>query len=80
MFALFPSWNYTGFTNSWIQLWHKTTRVKESINISITYAAVVASIIFCYILFYATPIVTDDQAVLSETPNALRWVSQHRLS
>jgi Na+-driven multidrug efflux pump len=51
--------------------------VKESIGISIKYAALLASIIFVVILFYATPIVTiftDDSTVLSETPNALRWV------
>mgnify|MGYP003641065599 FL=1 len=80
MFALFP---ILGITQGFLPIAgynygaHNYARVKESINVSVTYAALLASFIFVVILFYATPIVsifTDDQAVLSETPNALRWV------
>jgi Na+-driven multidrug efflux pump len=80
MFALFP---ILGITQGFLPIAgynygaHNYTRVKESIGISIKYAALLASIIFVVILFYATPIVTiftDDSTVLSETPNALRWV------
>lgn len=80
MFALFP---ILGITQGFLPIAgynygaQNYQRVKESISISITSAAVLASIIFVVILFYATPIVTiftDDQAVLIETPNALRWV------
>jgi putative MATE family efflux protein len=80
MFALFP---ILGITQGFLPIAgynygaHNYDRVKESIGISIKYAALLASIIFILILLFATPIVTvftDDQTVLDETPNALRWV------
>ena len=80
MFALFP---ILGITQGFLPIAgynygaHNYDRVKESIGISIKYAALLASIIFILILLFATPIVTiftDDQTVLAETPNALRWV------
>lgn len=80
MFALFP---ILGITQGFLPVAgynygaQNYDRVKESIGISIKYAALLASIIFIMILLFATPIVTVftyDTAVLAETPNALRWV------
>ena len=80
MFALFP---ILGITQGFLPVAgynygaRKYNRVKESINISIKYAALLASVIFIMILIYASTIVsifTDDALVLAETPNALRWV------
>jgi putative MATE family efflux protein len=80
MFALFP---VLGITQAFLPIagynygaenYH---RVKETISVSIKYAAILATIIFVVILFFARPIVavfTTDQAVIAETPNALRWV------
>ncbi|CAM2865986.1 MATE family efflux transporter [Flavobacterium frigoris] len=80
MFALFP---ILGITQGFIPIAgynygaQNYERVKESIQISIKYAALLASLIFVVILYYATPIVTiftTDPKVIAETPNALRWV------
>jgi putative MATE family efflux protein len=80
MFALFP---ILGITQGFIPIAgynhgaQNYERVKESIQISIKYAAILASIIFVFILYFATPIVavfTTDTKVIAETPNALRWV------
>jgi putative MATE family efflux protein len=80
MFALFP---ILGITQGFLPIAgynygaNNYDRVKESIRVSIKYAALLASLIFVVILFYATSIVTiftDDETVLNETPNALRWV------
>lgn len=80
MFALFP---ILGITQGFIPIAgynhgaQNYERVKESIQISIKYAAILASLIFVVILYYATPIVavfTTDDKVIAETPNALRWV------
>jgi putative MATE family efflux protein len=80
MFALFP---ILGITQGFIPIAgynhgaQNYKRVKESIQISIKYAALLASLIFVFILYYATPIVsvfTTDQRVIAETPDALRWV------
>ena len=80
MFALFP---ILGITQGFIPIAgynhgaQNYERVKESIQISIKYAALLASLIFIFILYYATPIVsvfTTDPKVIAETPNALRWV------
>ena len=80
MFALFP---ILGITQGFLPIAgynygaQNYERVKESIGISIKYAALLASIVFVLILLFATPIVTvftDDQTVLKETPDALRWV------
>ena len=80
MFALFP---VLGITQGFLPIAgynygannHK--RVKESIFISIKYAAILATIIFIGILTFTHEIVavfTKDEKVLAETPNALRWV------
>ena len=80
MFALFP---VLGITQGFIPIAgynfgaKNYDRVKETIQISIKYAAVLAAIIFVFILFFAKPIVsvfTTDIKVIEETPNALRWV------
>jgi putative MATE family efflux protein len=80
MFALFP---ILGITQGFIPIAgynhgaQNYERVKESIQISIKYAALLASRIFIFILYYATPIVsvfTTDPKVIAETPDALRWV------
>ena len=80
MFALFP---ILGITQGFIPIAgynygaKNYERVKESIQISIKYAALLASLIFVFILYYATPIVavfTTDAKVIAETPDALRWV------
>jgi putative MATE family efflux protein len=80
MFALFP---ILGVTQGFLPIAgynygaENYGRVKESILVSIQYAALLAAIIFVFILLFATPIVavfTTDPKVISETPNALRWV------
>lgn len=80
MFALFP---ILGITQGFIPIAgynhgaQNYDRVKESIQISIKYAALLATLIFVFILYFATPIVsvfTTDPKVIAETPNALRWV------
>jgi putative MATE family efflux protein len=80
MFALFP---ILGITQGFIPIAgynhgaQNYDRVKKSIQISIKYAALLATLIFVFILYFATPIVsvfTTDPKVIAETPNALRWV------
>jgi putative MATE family efflux protein len=80
MFALFP---VLGITQGFIPIAgynygaNKFERVKETIEISIKYAALLAAIIFVFILIFAKSIVTvftTDPEVIAETPNALRWV------
>ena len=80
MFALFP---VLGITQGFLPIAgfnygannHK--RVKETIFISIKYAAILATVIYVGILVFTRQIVavfTTDETVLAETPNALRWV------
>lgn len=80
MFALFP---ILGITQGFLPIAgynygaENYQRVKESIQISILYAGLLAAVIFVFILIFATPIVavfTSDPKVIAETPNALRWV------
>lgn len=80
MFALFP---VLGITQGFIPIAgynygsQNYDRVQESIKISIKYAALLAAIIFVFILFFAQPIVsifTTDPTVIAQTPTALRWV------
>jgi putative MATE family efflux protein len=80
MFALFP---VLGITQGFIPIAgynygaNKFERVKETIEVSIKYAAALAAIIFVFILIFARQIVTvftTDPQVIAETPNALRWV------
>ena len=80
MFALFP---ILGITQGFLPIAgfnygaKNYVRVKESIQLSIKYAAVLASLIFVVILIFAEPIVavfTSDAVVIDQTPEALRWV------
>ena len=80
MFALFP---ILGITQGFLPIAgynygaSNHDRVKESILISIKYAALIATLIFIGILLFAEPIVavfTSDSKVIAETPEALRWV------
>jgi putative MATE family efflux protein len=80
MFALFP---ILGITQGFLPIAgynygaKNTKRVHESVIISIKYAAILATLIFVMILFFAQSIVTvftNDPKVITETPNALRWV------
>lgn len=80
MFALFP---ILGITHGFLPIAgynygaENYNRVKETISISIKYAAVLATFIFILILVFAKPIVsvfTKDADVIAETPDALRWV------
>lgn len=80
LFALFP---ILGITQGFLPIAgfnygaKNYVRVKESIQLSIKYAAVLASLIFVVILIFAEPIVavfTSDAVVIDQTPEALRWV------
>lgn len=80
MFALFP---ILGITHGFLPIAgynygaENYNRVKETISISIKYAAVLATFIFILILVFAKPIVsvfTNDADVIAETPQAMRWV------
>lgn len=80
MFALFP---VLGITQGFLPIAGynygagNRSRVRKSIFTSIKYAGGFAIIIFVIILVLAKPIVsafTTDEAVLRDTPGALRWV------
>ena len=80
MFALFP---ILGITQGFLPIAGfnygagNYERVKESVLLSIKYAAFLASLIFVIILIFAKPIVavfTTDPLVIDQTPEALRWV------
>jgi putative MATE family efflux protein len=80
MFALFP---ILGITQGFLPIAgfnygaQNHERVKESVILSIKYAAFLATLIFIVILIFAKPIVaifTTDPLVIAQTPEALRWV------
>lgn len=80
MFALFP---ILGITQGFLPIAGYNygagyyERVKESVSLSIKYAAILATLIFVVILIFAKPITavfTTDALVIAQTPNALRWV------
>jgi len=80
MFALFP---VMGISQGFLPIAgfnygaKKLVRVKESINISIKYGTGLALIIFAIIMVFPeqiTAIFTNDETVIRDTPNALRWV------
>ena len=80
MFALFP---ILGITQGFLPIAGfnygagNYERVKESVLLSIKYAAFLATVIFVVILIFAKPIVavfTTDPLVIEQTPEALRWV------
>jgi putative MATE family efflux protein len=80
LFALFP---VLGVTQGFLPIagynyganYHQ--RVRESINKAILFSAILGLFVFGFIMFFAEEIVrvfTDDARVLSDTPNAMRWV------
>lgn len=80
MFALFP---VLGITQGFLPIAgfnygaNKYGRVKESINKAIKYAMLLGFCIFLLIMIFPGPITavfTDDPAVLSDAPKAMRWV------
>ncbi|MFN3755871.1 MAG: MATE family efflux transporter [Flavobacterium sp.] len=80
MFALFP---ILGITHGFLPIAgynigaEKHNRVKEVIAVSIKYAALLASIIFVFIVVFAKQIVsvfTKDIAIIEQTPEAMIWV------
>lgn len=80
MFALFP---ILGITQGFLPIAGFNYgaghygRVKESVELSIKYAAILATLIFIVILIFAksiTTIFTNDELVITQTPEALRWV------
>ena len=80
MFALFPVF---GITQGFLPIAgfnygaNNYERVRESINIAIKYAAILATFIFILLMIFPetiTRIFTTDQDVIAQTPNAMRWV------
>ncbi|MEH6658843.1 MATE family efflux transporter [Leeuwenhoekiella marinoflava] len=80
MFALFP---VLGVTQGFLPIAgfnygaKKHSRVRESIKLAIIYACGVALVIFALIMIFPESIVsvfTQDEAVLRDTPWAMRWV------
>ena len=80
MFALFP---VLGVTQGFLPIAgynygaENFARVKKSINTAILYATLLGILVFAGIMTFAEEIVsvfTDNPAVLSDTPQAMRWV------
>ncbi|NNE30825.1 MAG: MATE family efflux transporter, partial [Winogradskyella sp.] len=80
MFALFPVY---GITQGFLPIAgfnygaEKYQRVRESINTAIKYAALLAAIVFVFLMIFPesiTRLFTQDAEVLKETPPAMRWV------
>ena len=80
MLALFP---VMGITQGFLPIAgynygaEKLLRVRESITISIKYGTTLALLIFAVIMTFPeqiTAIFTNDEMVIRDTPNALRWV------
>lgn len=80
MFALFPVY---GITQGFLPIAgfnygaKKYARVRESIATAIKYAALLATVIFVFLMIFPesiTRIFTQDAEVLKETPSAMRWV------
>ena len=80
MFALFPVF---GITQGFLPIAgfnygaHNYERVRESINIAIKYAAILATLIFILLMVFPisiTKVFTTDLDVIAQTPNAMRWV------
>ncbi|MDN3491673.1 MATE family efflux transporter [Winogradskyella bathintestinalis] len=80
MFALFPIY---GITQGFLPIAgfnygaEKYDRVRASIITAIKYAALLAAIIFVFLMVFPefiTRLFTQDNDVLNETPSAMRWV------
>jgi MATE family, multidrug efflux pump len=80
MFALFPVY---GITQGFLPIAgfnygaEKYKRVRETIITAIKYAALLATVVFIFLMIFPdaiTKLFTQDAAVLKETPPAMRWV------
>jgi len=80
MFAMFP---VLGITQGFLPIAgfnygaHNYTRVRESINTAIKYAAILATGVFIVLMIFPeaiTKMFTSDVDVLDQTPSAIRWV------
>ena len=80
MFALFPVY---GVTQGFLPIAgfnygaEKYKRVRETINTAIKYAALLAALVFIFLMIFPveiTKLFTQDAEVLKETPPAMRWV------
>jgi len=80
MFALFPVY---GITQGFLPIAgynygaYKFDRVKQTIYTAIKYAALLAGIVFIFLMVFPeaiTSVFTQDAQVLKETPPAMRWV------
>ncbi len=80
MFALFPVY---GITQGFLPIAgfnygaEKYERVRETINTAIKYAALLAALVFVFLMIFPveiTKLFTQDAEVLKETPPAMRWV------
>ena len=80
MFALFPVY---GITQGFLPIAgfnygaQKYQRVRETINTAIKYAALLAALVFVFLMIFPveiTKLFTQDAEVLKETPPAMRWV------
>jgi Na+-driven multidrug efflux pump len=80
MFALFPVY---GITQGFLPIAgfnygaEKYKRVRETINTAIKYAALLAGLVFVFLMIFPveiTKLFTQDAAVLKEAPPAMRWV------
>ncbi len=80
MFALFPVY---GITQGFLPIAgynygaYKFERVKETIITAIKYAALLAGVVFIFLMVFPeaiTSVFTQDAEVLKETPPAMRWV------
>ncbi|WNH13905.1 MATE family efflux transporter [Thalassobellus suaedae] len=80
MFAMFP---VLGITQGFLPIAgfnygaQNYTRVRETINIAIKYASILATLVFLVLMFFPeaiTKMFTTDVSVISQTPSAMRWV------
>lgn len=80
MFAMFP---VLGITQGFLPIAgfnygaQNYTRVRETINIAIKYASILATLVFLVLMFFPeaiTKMFTTDVPVISQTPSAMRWV------
>jgi Na+-driven multidrug efflux pump len=80
MFSLFPVY---GITQGFLPIAgynygaERYPRVRKSISTAIIYASLLATVVFIFLMVFPeaiTSVFTKDEAVLRETPSAMRWV------
>jgi len=80
MFALFPVF---GITQGFLPIAgynygaEKYKRVRKSISTAILYASILGTVVFIFLMVFPeliTRVFTTDEAVMRETPKAMRWV------